>query len=192
MALGLQRLVHHERSSKGAMTKEMIVDNQAIPFGERLASSSSFKTLFKDGMALVEETAAYLDGAGREEAKKLPRLAALGYASESMRLTTRLMQIASWLLLQRAVNEGELSQAEAASDKRRTRISWQTARGTGAAEGLPQKLVELIDASVRLQERISRFDQLISEPRPTVLPTLANRPVEQQMSRIREAFGVSL
>lgn len=174
------------------MTKEMIVDNQAIPFGERLASSSSFKTLFKDGMALVEETAAYLDGAGREEAKKLPRLAALGYASESMRLTTRLMQIASWLLLQRAVNEGELSQAEAASDKRRTRISWQTARGTGAAEGLPQKLVELIDASVRLQERISRFDQLISEPRPTVLPTLANRPVEQQMSRIREAFGVSL
>lgn len=174
------------------MTQEMIVDNQAIPFGERLASSSSFKSLFKDGMALVEETAAYLDGAGREEAKKLPRLAALGYASESMRLTTRLMQIASWLLLQRAVNEGELTQAEAASDKRRTRISWQVTRGNGAAEGLPQKLVELIEASVRLQERISRFDQLISEPRPAAAATLDNRPVEQQISRIREAFGGTL
>lgn len=174
------------------MTKEMFVDNQAIPFGERLASSSSFKTLFKDGMALVEETAAYLDGAGRDEAKKLPRLAALGYASESMRLTTRLMQIASWLLLQRAVNEGELTQAEAASDKRRTRISWQTPRNGGGAEGLPEKLVELIEASVRLQERISRFDQLISEPRPAILSATSARPVEQQISKIREAFGVSL
>ena len=33
---------------------------------------------------------------------------ALGYAAESMRLTTRLMQVASWLLVQRAVREGEM------------------------------------------------------------------------------------
>ncbi len=91
------------------MAKERSVVDNAVPFGERLAASGTFKTLFRDGMALVEETAAYLDGAGREDAKALPRMAALAYASESMRLTTRLMQIASWLLLQRAINEGEMS-----------------------------------------------------------------------------------
>ena len=101
-------------------------------------------------MALVEETAAYLDGDGREQAKNLPRAAALSYASESMRLTTRLMQIASWLLLQRAVNEGEMTQAEAATDKRRTRIAWQQhadpARRPIAV--LPATLQALIDNSL--------------------------------------------
>jgi hypothetical protein len=88
-----------------------ILANQvaAVSFGERLASSQAFSNLFRDGMALVEETASYLDGPGRLESKKLDRNAALAYATESMRLTTRLMQLASWLLLHRAVKEGEMS-----------------------------------------------------------------------------------
>jgi regulator of CtrA degradation len=44
-------------------------------------------------MALVEETATYLDGSGRNESRKLERSAAMEYATESMRLTTRLMQL---------------------------------------------------------------------------------------------------
>ena len=72
--------------------------NEAVSFGERLASSQAFTDLFRDGMALVEETATYLDGPGRKESKRLERSAALAYATESMRLTTRLMQLASWLL----------------------------------------------------------------------------------------------
>src|ERR1700694_2332251 len=69
--------------------------NEAVSFGERLASSQAFADLFRDGLALVEETAAYLDGPGRQESKKLERNGALAYATESMRLTTRLMQLAS-------------------------------------------------------------------------------------------------
>ena len=71
------------------------------------ARSELFARTFSEGMELVEETAAYLDGEGRREAKLLSRAAALAYASESMGLTTRLMQIASWLLVQRAVREGD-------------------------------------------------------------------------------------
>src|SRR5579863_2111047 len=97
----------------------------AVSFADKLVASDSFKTLFRDGMALVEETASYLDGEGREESKRLPRLAALAYATESMRLTTRLMQVASWLLLQRAVNEGEMTLAQAATEKHRVRLSRQ-------------------------------------------------------------------
>ena len=70
-------------------------------FYPKLAASAAFKTLFREGMSLVEDTAAYLDGPGREESRNLPRATALAYATESMRLTTRLMQVASWLLIWR-------------------------------------------------------------------------------------------
>src|SRR5689334_24552099 len=99
--------------------------DEAVPivFGERLASSQAFAALFRDGMGLVEETAAYLDGPGRQESKKLDRNAALAYATESMRLTTRLMQLASWLLLHRAVKEGEMSLAQANKEKAKVKLS---------------------------------------------------------------------
>src|SRR5688572_25158309 len=96
---------------------------QAVSFGERLAGSQAFADLFRDGMALVEETASYLDGPGRQDSKKLERSSALAYATESMRLTTRLMQLASWLLLHRAVKEGEMSLAQASKEKAKVKLS---------------------------------------------------------------------
>jgi regulator of CtrA degradation len=36
-----------------------------VQFSERLTNSAAFGTLFREGMDLVEETAAYLDGPGR-------------------------------------------------------------------------------------------------------------------------------
>ena len=47
-----------------------------VPFGKTFVQSEAFKTLFRDGMGLVEETAAYLDGPGRDESRKLSRNAA--------------------------------------------------------------------------------------------------------------------
>src|SRR3982750_5016299 len=94
-----------------------------VLFSEKLASSQAFAGLFKEGMALVEETASYLDGTGRPESKKLERSAALAYATESMRLTTRLMQLASWLLLHRAVKEGEMTLSQANKEKTKVKLS---------------------------------------------------------------------
>ena len=98
--------------------------NEAVSFGERLASSQAFTDLFRDGMALVEETAAYLDGPGRKESKRLERSGALAYATESMRLTTRLMQLASWLL---AASRGQ--------GRRDVARSGQQGKGQGQAFG---------------------------------------------------------
>ena len=99
------------------MSDQNARESEPVSFGQKLAGSQVFTASFRDGMALVEETAAYLDGLGRQESKKLDRAAALAYATESMRLTTRLMQLASWLLLHRAVNEGEMSLAQANREK---------------------------------------------------------------------------
>ena len=79
-------------------------------------------------MDLVEETAAYLDGAGRTEAKALDRAVSLTYATESMRLTTRLMQLASWLLLHRAVKEGEMTLTQANREKTKVKLSRRRSR----------------------------------------------------------------
>jgi regulator of CtrA degradation len=173
---------------KGTMAKELIAHNNAISFAERVASSDVFKSLFKDGMALVEDTANYLDGDGREDAKGLTRAAALAYASESMRLTTRLMQIASWLLLQRAVNEGEMTQAEALSDKKRTCVAWQESPAADSAVALPDALRTLIEQSLRLQERLIHLDTLISDPEPVARTRSLPHPLEGQLSMLRAAF----
>src|SRR6202046_4656475 len=96
--------------------------NPLVQFSERLTNSAAFGTLFREGMDLVEETAAYLDGAGRTEAKALERSVSLTYATESMRLTTRLMQLASWLLLHRAVKEGGVTLTQANSEKAKAHL----------------------------------------------------------------------
>ena len=105
------------------MRDEMLREVQPVSFGARLANSQAFATLFREGMSLVEETAGYLDGQGRQDSKDIGRAAALAYATESMRLTTRLMQLASWLLLHRAVKEGEMSLAQANKEKTKVKLS---------------------------------------------------------------------
>ena len=124
------------------------------------ARSELFDRTFKEGMDLVEETAAYLDGAGRQDSKLLSRSAALAYAAESMRLTTRLMQVASWLLVQRAVREGDMA-AEAAQDAS-YRLAAETADPDrpGPVEPLPASLAELLGRS----ERSSRLTNSLGRP----------------------------
>src|ERR1700692_3059755 len=98
-------------------------NGQAIAIGPRIVASGGFSLLYRDGMGLIEEVAAYLDGNGREETRGLPRGVGFAYAPESMRLTTRLMQIASWLLLQRAANEGEITAEDARLEKEKVKFS---------------------------------------------------------------------
>src|SRR5262249_51620646 len=117
---------------------------------------------FDEGMALVEECARYLDGRGRDESRALPRKAALIYAGESMRVTTRLMQAASWLLIQRAVQEGDMTAADAASDRYRlgAREICLGHREEGVSD-MPSKLVDLLERSESLYRRIARFDDIL-------------------------------
>src|SRR5246127_2984687 len=139
--------------------KERSADEAApIAFGEKLAGSQAFATLFRDGMSLVEETAAYLDGQGRQDSKKLERAAALSYATESMRLTTRLMQLASWLLLHRAVKEGEMSLAQANKEKTKVKLAGAEAGSEDSIKLLPEPLRGLIARSKTLQADIRRLD----------------------------------
>src|SRR5246500_3918477 len=143
------------------MSEQLVNQAGAISFGERLANSQAFADLFRDGMALVEETASYLDGPGRQESKKLERRGALAYATESMRLTTRLMQLASWLLLHRAVNEGEMSLAQASREKKKVKLVPSATIEEATLRMLPTRLRDLIGRSSRLLDKVRRLDATI-------------------------------
>jgi regulator of CtrA degradation len=156
-----------------------------VSFGARMAGSQTFAVLFRDGMALVEETAAYLDGPGRREAKVLERTAALAYATESMRLTTRLMQLASWLLLHRAVNEGEMSLAQASREKAKVKFTASESADAATLGLLPKTLHDLIERSLSLQERVRRLDATIHSSATEMSGANA---VERQLGLLRAAF----
>jgi regulator of CtrA degradation len=168
------------------MSEKRASEAGAVSFSERLANSQVFATLFRDGMALVEETASYLDGAGRAESKKLERNAALVYATESMRLTTRLMQLASWLLLHRAVKEGEMTLSQANKEKSKVRLAACEPGDAKSIALLPEKLQELIMRSTKLQADVRRLDATMHAPAP-VRVALAN-PVERQLGLLKAAF----
>jgi regulator of CtrA degradation len=149
------------------------------------AASALFERTFQEGMALVEQTAAYLDGEGRRESKRLGRSTALAYAGESMRLTTRLMQIASWLLVQRAVREGDMPASEACDQ--RYRVGAQSVcQGGETAGDLPAPLLDLLGRSEALYERVLHLDRrMYQDAQSGFVPN----PVLSQVERLRAAFS---
>src|SRR2546430_16433384 len=156
-----------------------------VSFGERVAASQAFADLFRDGMSLVEQTAAYLDGRGRQESKKLSRNAALAYATESMRLTTRLMQLASWLLLHRAVKEGEMTLAQANKEKAKVKLVGAEHNDEQNIKLLPERLRALIERSKALQRTVSRLDATMHA---TASRADRANPVERQIDLLKAAF----
>jgi regulator of CtrA degradation len=137
-------------------------------------------------MDLVEETAAYLDGVGRAEAKALDRAISLTYATESMRLTTRLMQLASWLLLHRAVKEGEMTLSQANREKTKVKLSAADPGPDDMIEKLPQQLQDLITRSMTLQSKVRRLDSTIHTP--AVERAAIGNPLVPQLNRLKAAF----
>mgnify|MGYP001807956663 CR=1 FL=1 len=171
------------------MMREPDVDDGAISFARGFVKSDAFMALFREGMGLVEETAAYLDSDGRADSAALPREVALSYATESMRLTTRLMQIASWLLVQRAVAEGEMTVEQARAENDKVRIPEQIASAaTLEAERLPAGLRDLMDHSFRLQGRIRHLEGQMSGKAPAV--EKAN-PVQDQLASLQARLGLA-
>ncbi len=165
-----------------AMTAQPVASRRVLEF----ARSEMFERTFRAGMALVEETAAYLDGPGRAASKRLARHAALAYAGESMRLTTRLMQVASWLLVQRALREGDMTFLEAQDEKYRFNgRDFANAEPFSGSEHLPEALLELAARCAQLYERVRRLDETIYAGADAA----AENAVGAQLARLRSAFA---
>lgn len=162
---------------------------EPIAFTERYANSEHFQKLYREGMALVEETASYLDGPGRQEARKLDTDLSLAYATESMRLTTRLMQVSSWLLIRRALNDKSIDMEQARAERRKIQLD-AISRPSHVRNfsDLPEHLQHLVHESYRLLDVVKRLDVTLGQTKAPAPRPVAN-PVANQVDRVRLAFS---
>ncbi|MEL7129428.1 MAG: DUF1465 family protein [Pseudomonadota bacterium] len=165
----------------------MAIEQTARPEDETFrafAGGKVFERVFAEGMGLVEETASYLDGPGRAMSKDLPREARLTYTAWSMELTTRLMQAASWLVMQKAVRDGDMRRDEAFSEK--YRLNREGAALDASAQkgrGLPDRFLELVANAEALFERIIRLDEALYSGKPRG----GQSPVTDQIAALQQA-----
>ncbi|MDP1670871.1 MAG: DUF1465 family protein [Alphaproteobacteria bacterium] len=174
------------------MSDLSIVETGAQPptnSASTFASSDMFFKIYDESMTMVREAADYLELEGVIERQQLSQKLGIVYACESMRLTTRLMQVSAWLLAMRAVRQGELKGGEIA--ERGFRLGAREVCVGGPVRGaglLPVRLINLLEASKRLYERVARLDKLLFDDNTGRLP--AHNAVMTQLSRIELAFDI--
>ena len=157
-----------------------------LSFRDKFVASRQFAQLYREGMDLVEETAEYLDRAGRLESKRLPPRAGIAYTSESIKLTTRLTQLASWLLVRRAIAAGEITSTEAHTHRHKVTLVPQSGMLPDCFEDLPETFKHLIAESHRLYGRILRLDPLLTDGYSAFAADTL--PVPAQIERIKLEF----
>lgn len=113
--------------------------------------------LYTEAMILADEARAYFDEAGRDEQKALEPFARVGFACESLKVTTRIMHIVAWLLTQRAIESGELRAADGTRPERH--LGKANDSDPMVVDQLPASARQLIAASSDLYARVKRLDE---------------------------------
>jgi len=114
-------------------------------------------SLYVEAMVLADEARSYFDSAARDDRLELEPVDRVGFACESLKVTTRLMHVIAWLLTQRAVAAGELTCGQAGEEERR--LGPAPMSDEALMPRLPEAAVELIRASEELYERLRRLDE---------------------------------
>jgi regulator of CtrA degradation len=119
---------------------------------------------YDEALQLTRSVRDYIANQARADKAALDHDTQLVASCEEMRVTTRMTQVMAWLMLQRAVQDGEVGRDEVAKSENRL-----GAQDTCLAEPaidpayLPERLNELLAQSRSLYERIQRLD-LMLEP----------------------------
>jgi regulator of CtrA degradation len=153
------------------------------PWGARI-TPRLIDSLYTEAMLLADEARAYFDEAGRDERLSLEPFARVGFACESLKVTTRVMHIVAWLLTQRAVETGEIPGHEGRRPERRLGHANESDESIVAL--LPPAAKRLIVASSDLYARLQRIDehQLTDEPPTSPARALMGR-LERDLVWIR-------
>ena len=128
-------------------------------------------SLYTEAMLLADEARGYFDEAGRDERMTLDPFARVGFACESLKVTTRIMHIVAWLLTQRAVESGEIIGSDGRRPERRLGHAGTSDEAVVAL--LPAAAQRLIAASSDLYARVARIDEQQLTDEPAVSPARA-------------------
>jgi regulator of CtrA degradation len=119
-------------------------------------TSRLIDSLYTEAMLLADEARSYFDEAGRDERSALEPFARVGFACESLKVTTRIMHIVAWLLTQRAIESGEIAGREGRRPERRLGHAQDSDPVVVAV--LPPAAQRLINGSADLYARVKRLD----------------------------------
>ena len=117
---------------------------------------------YEEALSLAREARDYLAFQESNDRAQLPPRARMVASCESMRVTARLTQVIAWLLVQRAVQAGEMTREQAAEPK--FRLAGHDVCTTDEPvedQPLPPRLNELMQQSLGLYERVSRLDSMM-------------------------------
>lgn len=153
----------------------MTDSNDEDPIAQLRITPRLIDSLYTEAMILADEARAYFDEAGRRDRGTLDATARVGFACESLKVTTRIMHIVAWLLTQKAVETGEIKSADGRRPERR--LGHANDSDGELVASLPDDARRLINASIDLYTRIQRLDegQLVDEPAPSPARALMGR-----------------
>jgi len=132
------------------------MDESDLPQQVRI-TSRLIDSLYTEAMLLADEARSYFDEAGKDERSTLQPFARVGFACESLKVTTRIMHIVAWLLTQRAIESGEIPQREGRRPERRLGNAQES--DPAVVVQLPESAQRLIHASADLYARVKRLDE---------------------------------
>jgi regulator of CtrA degradation len=135
----------------------MTMDESDMPRPQARITSRLIDSLYTEAMLLADEARSYFDDAGRDERATLEPFARVGFACESLKVTTRIMHIVAWLLTQRAIEAGEIPGRGGRRAERRLGHAQESDPAVMAA--LPPSAQRLIGASADLYARVQRLDE---------------------------------
>jgi regulator of CtrA degradation len=157
------------------------MDESDMPQPQVRITSRLIDSLYTEAMLLADEARSYFDDAGRDERATLEPFARVGFACESLKVTTRIMHIVAWLLTQRAIESGEIPDREGRRPERRLGQAQES--DPLVVRTLPASAQKLINASADLYARVKRLDEGGLE---TEVP---QSPARALMGRLERGLG---
>ena len=133
------------------------MDDSDMPRPQVRITSRLIDSLYTEAMLLADEARHYFDEAGRDERASLEPFARVGFACESLKVTTRIMHIVAWLLTQRAIESGEIPGRDGRRAERR--LGHAQDSDPAVVSQLPPAAQKLINSSADLYARVKRLDE---------------------------------
>src|SRR5262249_49805395 len=132
------------------------------PMPDQPAPTAFFSKTYDEAMGLLVEARDYVAEGELGDRAALDLASRVRLSCETMRMTARLTQVMAWLLAQRAVHAGELSEADVV-ERHQALAELDVCMTADAATLaiLPQRLVDLLERSHRLYVRVARLDEMV-------------------------------
>lgn len=160
---------------------------------KEFANSEVFFKIFDETIALVQKASDYLEGVGRfDQARLSPKDSTL-FASYSVKLTNRLMQISSWLLGHRAYSKGEILEPKKIDLHMYAEEISASESLDKLTNSLPTRMIILITQTNMLFERIIRMDQQLKNltAQAEEISDISVNNVHNQLEKIQQSFGLA-